>query len=57
MITIKEEIYLTAKEAAQLMNFSAMTIRRYSKLGKIKKYIISYKKVYYKKSELENLFL
>ncbi len=57
MVTILNENYLDTTEVADLLGISVMTVRRWAKDGKLTKVKLTYKKVYYAKSQIEGLFI
>ena len=55
MITLKDRILFTPKESSEFLGVSVMTLWRWVKIGKIKKYALSSKKVFFDKIELEEI--
>jgi predicted site-specific integrase-resolvase len=55
MIQINGKDYLTPKETTAFLNISVLTLWNWVKKGKLHKFSISTKKIYFKKEEVEGL--
>jgi len=57
MITLNNENYLTVTEALTLLQISKMTLWRWVKEGKVEKYQMSARKIFFKESSVQNILI